>query len=792
VRRHLKASAALVAAAAAICILGPASAGAEVGHVFSSSFNVPDEPVSVAVDQASGSVYVLTTNTTAANAGKIYKFTSTGTPSNFTGLSPASNVIVSGCQQECRQIAVDNSGGINQGVIYLGSIQSLSFGGGGVRVYLPNGRPSSSIRNGVNQGIIVPRPFCGVSVDPAGVLYVTHSGDNLNQNFIQNEVNTYKPEQILPDPFPAQEWPIRAIHSNVGEIEPCRSAVDSHNHIYLTTDTASVTGQFLPRNIYRYTVDPFADGQPTGNVFVSGSTGLAVDQSTNDLYSNHLTSVRRFDESGDLRETFGAGKLSESGGIAVNATNGTVYAANRKDKNLQVFTTVVTPNLDSTASTSAQTTATLTAHIDDAGTGNITTCEFEIGPTTAYADPKVPCDASPLPYSGEKDVSASLTGLVKETTYHYRLILKNIYGTTEGPDRTFTTRNVKGVATGLATDVTQTTATLNGSFDGNGEPTSYYFEWGPVDGGPGGYANKTSTPPGDPAGSPTGTKEVSAPITGLSVYLPASTPYHYRMVAVNASGATHGPDRTFFAAPPHDPVISAVESSEVTGTGALISAQINPGNGPTVYSVQYGLSTAYESATTGGASIGSDDTDHPVSTVLSGLIPGRTYHYRIAASNFGGGSFSEDQTFNTPAPPVLGTSSATGIGQNVATLSSQINPGFGETTYYFEYGLTRGYGSTTPAVTLAARDNQVQDVSAALSGLYSGVLYHYRVIATNPLGTAEGPDQAFTTEPIPPKQEVRQRQTPTIACKKGQVKRKGKCVKRPKRKKQHGKKRSGR
>jgi hypothetical protein len=792
VRRHLKASVALAATAAAIGILGPASASAEIGHVFSSSFAVPDEPISVAVDEATGYVYVLTTATPAANAGKIYKFTSTGTPSNFTGLSPAGNVIVSGCQQECRQITVDNSGGINQGVIYLGGTQSLSFNGGGVRVYLPNGRPSSPIRNGLPQGIIDPRPFCGVSVDPAGVLYVTHSGDNLNQNFIQNEVNTYKPEQILPDPSPAQEWPVLAAHSNVGEVEPCRSAVDSHNHIYLTTDSANATDQFLPRDIYRYTVDPFANGQPTGTVFDSGSTGLAVDQSTNDLYSNHLTFVRRLDENGDLRETFGSGKLAESGGIAVNGASGVVYAANRKAKNLQVFTTVVTPNLDSTASTAGQTTATMTAHIDDAGAGDITTCEFEIGTTTAYSDPKVPCDASPLPYSGEKDVSASLTGLSKETTYHYRLVLKNVNGATVGPDRTFTTRNVADVATNSPTDVTQNTATLNGSFAGNGEPTTYYFEWGPTDGGPGGYANKTAAPPGDSAGSPTGAKQVSAPISGLTVALPASSPYHFRLVAVNASGTTYGADRAFFAAPPGDPIISAIESSEVTGTSALISAQINPQNGPTVYSVEYGLSTAYESATTAGGSIGSDDTDHPVSTVLDALIPGRTYHYRISASNFGGVSFSADHTFNTPAPPVLGTSSVSGIGQNGATLSSEINPGFGQTAYHFEYGLTREYEGTTPESGLAALDNEVHGVSATLGGLRPGVLYHYRIVAANPYGSVAGPDLTFTTEPIPPKAEVRLRPAPRLVCKKGQVKRKGQCVRKPKPKKRHGKKRSGR
>jgi hypothetical protein len=758
---------ALLAVIAAVGLIGPmTSADAEVAHVFSTSFAVTGNPVSVAVDQSTGNVYVLN------SAGNVLKFNSAGAPVNFSALAPPGNSLTTGCTTSCRQIAVDNSGGLNQGVIFVGSLQTGT--NAGVRVFLPNGRPGTRISNGIPQGIIEPQPFCGIAVDPTGVLYSSHSGTNSNSNFIQNEVNTYKPGQIQPDPFPAQVWPVTGVMRNVGNPEPCRVAVDSKSHMYMTPDSASATNQFLERQILRYTVDPFGKTEPSAKVVDNGSTGLAVDQSDNDLYSNHKTSIARFNEAGELRETFGAGKVVESGGLAVNGTNGTIYAANRLASNVQVFTTVVTPNVNSTTAVASQTMASLGANVDPSGAGNVTSCEFEYGTTTAYGTP-VTC-AEATPYNGEKNVSASLPSLSKETTYHYRVVVKNANGTTFGPDKTFTTHNVAGVATEAPTEVTQASATLNGSFIGNGEPTSYYFEWGPT----AGYGHTTSAPPGESAGAPTGATPVSSPITGLSVYLPQSSPYHYRLVAVNASGTTPGPDRTFFAAPPDAPEITGPATEAVTPSTASLSAAIIPGNGPTVYWVEYGLDSSYGESTPSSESIGSDESAHPVIASLAGLTPGTIYHYRFVAANFGGIAQSPDQILDVPNTPLLGTVSTSGIGKTTATLEGQVNPGFVPTAYQFEYGLTRSYGASTTETALGAKDNSLHPVSAALTGLKPGVTYHYRLVAANTYGSTAESDRTFVTQTIPPAKEARPERSTSVGCKAGFVKRSGKCVKRSK------------
>ncbi|MGA8352873.1 MAG: choice-of-anchor Q domain-containing protein [Solirubrobacteraceae bacterium] len=91
----------------------------------------------------------------------------------------------------------------------------------------------------------------------------------------------------------------------------------------------------------------------------------------------------------------------------------------------------------SAASSVTQTTATLNATINPNG-GRITKCEFDYGPTESYAR-SVPC--ATLPGSGDSAVavSASISGLVASTTYHFRVVASNSGGTSDSTSGTFTT-----------------------------------------------------------------------------------------------------------------------------------------------------------------------------------------------------------------------------------------------------------------------------------------------------------------------------------------------------------------
>jgi hypothetical protein len=93
--------------------------------------------------------------------------------------------------------------------------------------------------------------------------------------------------------------------------------------------------------------------------------------------------------------------------------------------------------------------------------------------------------------------------------------------------------------------------------------------------------------------------------------------------------------------------------------------------------------------------------------------------------------------------PHVQTYFAQEIGGGSASLQGSVNPGGAATKYYFEYGTSLAYGTKT-AETSAGEG--VLDITEkeTVSGLKSGTLYHYRIVASNSLGTAVGTDQTFT------------------------------------------------
>lgn len=98
------------------------------------------------------------------------------------------------------------------------------------------------------------------------------------------------------------------------------------------------------------------------------------------------------------------------------------------------------------------------------------------------------------------------------------------------------------VTTGTASNVAQTTATLNGTVNPNGSATTCHFEYGLT------TSYGTNTPNDTSPGAGTSAVPVSANISGLT----ASTLYHFRLVCSNSGGTTNGADATFTttAAPP--------------------------------------------------------------------------------------------------------------------------------------------------------------------------------------------------------------------------------------------------
>lgn len=96
------------------------------------------------------------------------------------------------------------------------------------------------------------------------------------------------------------------------------------------------------------------------------------------------------------------------------------------------------------------------------------------------------------------------------------------------------------------------------------------------------------------------------------------------------------------------------------------------------------------------------------------------------------------------AAPTASTDPAGAVTDVAATLAGTVNSKGSPTSYHFEYGTTTAYGATTPATDAGSGTNAVA-ASASVSGLSPSTTYHYRVVASNAAGVAQGGDQTFTT-----------------------------------------------
>jgi hypothetical protein len=90
------------------------------------------------------------------------------------------------------------------------------------------------------------------------------------------------------------------------------------------------------------------------------------------------------------------------------------------------------------------------------------------------------------------------------------------------------------------------------------------------------------------------------------------------------------------------------------------------------------------------------------------------------------------------------TLGAGSIGSTNATLNGLVNPEGTNTSAWFEWGLTTSYGNITPAQLLGS-STPTTNISQGLTGLTTGVAYHFRVVASNSFGINFGKDGNFKT-----------------------------------------------
>ena len=292
------------------------------------------------------------------------------------------------------------------------------------------------------------------------------------------------------------------------------------------------------------------------------------------------------------------------------------------------------------------------------------------------------------------------------------------------------------VTTQPATDIGGTSATLNGTINPNGSPTTAWFEWGATTN----YGNLTSV---TDLGSGATPLALSASVGGLS----AGTLYHFRAAATNRSGITYGPDTSF------------VTLSTNANLAALVlsSGPFTPAFDPNTTSYSASLTNILAFAATAttadaNAAIQMRTNAGPWSPVASGipsslfsLAPGLTTLQVLVTAQDGVTTRTYTLALSlTIIGPIVTTLWATAVTSNSATLNGTINPDGASTLAWFAWGVTTNYGNTTAPASVGSGTMDVP-VSSTLSGISGSATYHYRMSAANTAFTNNGADVAFST-----------------------------------------------
>ncbi len=164
-------------------------------------------------------------------------------------------------------------------------------------------------------------------------------------------------------------------------------------------------------------------------------------------------------------------------------------------------------------------------------------CAYAQGQSTA------PRSLSSIAYSPEAVGPIPVQELAPATTYHYALVATSQTGTTVGADQTFTTAAASSpsATTGAASGIGPNSATITGSVDTAGLPTTTRFE--------------IATAPTEPGQGATQAAQVVSQ-NGNTATIQASfgqtlapnTTYYYRAAATNPDGTSYGAERSFTTA----------------------------------------------------------------------------------------------------------------------------------------------------------------------------------------------------------------------------------------------------
>ena len=145
--------------------------------------------------------------------------------------------------------------------------------------------------------------------------------------------------------------------------------------------------------------------------------------------------------------------------------------------------------------------------------------------------------------------------------------------------------SISAATTNIATAVTATGATLNGTVNANGASTAVTFEYGFTTA----YGRMVTAAQSPISGT------TATPVSAVLADLTPNSTYHFRVDAANVLvGTVNGADQTFTTGK-LAPAASTHTATAITTTGATLNAMVNAENDSTAVTFHYGPTASYGS-----------------------------------------------------------------------------------------------------------------------------------------------------------------------------------------------------
>jgi len=311
------------------------------------------------------------------------------------------------------------------------------------------------------------------------------------------------------------------------------------------------------------------------------------------------------------------------------------------------------------------------------------------------------------------------------------------------------------IVSASATSITQTSATLTGVINPNGDTTTAWFE----------------TPSGGPfqtqnlGNGNSNTSMASYSLTGLT----AGTSYTFRIIAGNINGPMIGNWVHFTTLSSggsggggggggggysyYNPSVTTESATSISNSSATLNGLVNPrGYSSTTAWFEYGTSSnlaVYSS--TNPLSEGSANVDLSLVQSITNLAPNTTYYFRAVASNsystIKGSIFalttSTNALVNTASETVTTVQAINKTSTSARLSGIFLNQDGISAQGYFQYGTSSSLGLSTAAVNLGVIPSLTFADTA--KNLTPGTIYYFRAVALKQGVTYNGNILVFKT-----------------------------------------------